>query len=159
MKIIFLLYFNVVLLLVFVIPYLIIAAIVWLITTKLISKTFKILIVIIVLLCIFIMYITLVNIKTSDLYVKMKEINDSQKLIGLSEEEVIELLGEPEKTRIYSDVNKKVYLYNAGYIFKELSLGRYTILSKTYYQVLSINFDENGKVESTLLKYSLELTN
>ena len=35
--------------------------------------------------------------KPDKVYTKMKELNDSEKLIGLSKEEVIELLGEPIK--------------------------------------------------------------
>ncbi len=47
----------------------------------------------------------------------MKEINDSQSIIGLLKKQVVELLGEPSKTRKSSNV----YLYNAGYIFKEVT--------------------------------------
>ena len=34
--------------------------------------------------------------KPDKVYTEMKELNDSEKLIGLSKEEVIELLGEPQ---------------------------------------------------------------
>ena len=34
--------------------------------------------------------------KGDELYVKMKELNDNQSLIGLSLEEVVELLGKPK---------------------------------------------------------------
>lgn len=50
--------------------------------------------------------------KGDELYVKMKELNDNQSLIGLSLEEVVELLGKPKYE--YNDKkNKKRYKYYA----------------------------------------------
>ena len=71
--------------------------IMWTITTEKIgSKILKTLIIIVILL-----YGTIIiaNFKTEtpdDLYTEIKEMNDDQSLIGLSSEEVIKLLGEPE---------------------------------------------------------------
>ena len=80
--------------------------------------------------------------------VKMKELNDNQSLIGLSLEEVVELLGKPKYE--YNDKkNKKRYKYYAGKIIKEPILGN----TKTFdsYQ-MNVCFDENDKVERTYIK-------
>ena len=142
----------------FVTPCLILSTlIICLIRTKSINKTFKILILIIILLCIFIILINIVHEKPNDLYIKMNGINNSKILIGLSKEQVVELLGEP--TEIYKDrdIDKEVYMYHAGYRFREITWGKHTLWAKTYWYVFSINFDETDKVESTLMKQSSEL--
>ncbi len=136
---------------------LILFAIIYVISSKSIDKTCKILIIAIIILCILIVFITLIHIepdKPSELYTKMKEINDSQSIIGSSKEQVEELLGKPCKTH----KSGSVYLYNAGHIFKEVNWkNRFSLWSKTYYYVFSVNFDETDKVESTWMKESLEL--
>ena len=101
-------------------------SIICLIKAKAISTTFKIIIPIIVVLLIFIIFINIYHQKNDDLYMKMNLINDNKTLIGLSKEQVVELLGEPEKTY------KQVYVYDAGYIFKEISFGHHTIWAKTH---------------------------
>ena len=61
------------------------AIIIGIIDTNLIkSKKMKILIVVVILLCICIILINIKKENPSDLYIEMSEINDSQKLIGLS---------------------------------------------------------------------------
>ena len=44
--------------------------------------------------------------KPNELYIKMQEFNNNQSLVGLSKEEVIELLGEPE-SEYNTEENKK----------------------------------------------------
>lgn len=83
-----------------------------------------------------------------EVYVKMTEINDNKTLIGLSEEEVVELLGEPNDK--YIDIaNKNIYVYFAGStIKKSFFTGEY---GQKVYELL-IDFDATGKVESTYMK-------
>lgn len=136
---------------------LILFAIIYVISSKSIDITCKILIIIIIVLCTLIVFTTLIHIEADrpdKLYTKMKKINDSQSIIGLSKEQVEELLGKPGKTRKSSSV----YLYNAGHIFKDVNWRKkFSLWSKTYYYVFFVNFDETDKVESTLLEESLEL--
>ena len=49
---------------------------------------------------------------------EMKEINDSEQLIGLSKEQVIALLGKPR-----GEIDKNVYYYDAGKVTDYLFLG------------------------------------
>lgn len=131
---------------------LILFTIIYVIRSKSIDITCKILIIIIIILCILIVFTTLIHIKADrpdELYSKMKEISDSQSIIGLSKGQVEELLGKPSKT----DKSSSVYLYNAGHIFKEVNWReKFSLWSKTYYYVFFVNFDETDKVESTLLE-------
>ena len=79
----------------------------------------------------------------NELYIKRNEINDNKTLIGLSEEEVIELLGEP---KFKSEGGRKTYTYSAGTtVKKSILVGEY---QPRYYD-LQINFDENNKVNYT----------
>lgn len=73
-------------------------------------------------------------------YVEMKRINDNKSLIGLSKEQVVELLGEPisSYTAKYSD-----YYYDAGEITNYITGGN----RKSY--VFQVCFDENDIVRST----------
>ena len=91
-----------------------------------------------------------VNIKSEkgdELYVKMKEINDNQSLIGLSSEEVVELLGKPEYEYEYKHgEKKKQYMYYAGEIIKEPILGN-TIAFDSYQ--MDVFFNDNDKAEQT----------
>ena len=140
--------------LIWLIPVLILVAIIigliFLIKTRLISKTFKIIIIAIILLCVFIMLYNYKNETIDNLYIEMKEMVDNKSLIGLSEEEVVELLGEPRYK--YTDrENKENYTYSAGKIFKEWFWGR--CYSTKYYQ-LEMDFDERGKVEYVYIKES-----
>ena len=92
-----------------------------------------------------------IEVETADsLYIKMNEINNKQSLIGLSKEEVVELLGKPRYE--YNDKeNKKVYKFSAGKIIKKSFLGN--IDGQRYYE-LRVFFDENDKVEHTYIKLS-----
>ena len=153
MDFIFSFIFGLILLLVIYIPYIIFmgifAMIMWTITTEKIgSKILKTLIIIVILL-----YgsIIIANFKTEtpdDLYTETKEMNDDQSLIGLSSEEVIKLLGEPEH-KYNSGEDKKEYVYYAGEIFKESYWG-YSY-SHEYYKFY-VSFDENDKVKDTFIK-------
>lgn len=89
----------------------------------------------------------------SEGYIKMTELNDNKSLIGLSEEEVIELLGEPR----YKDIDNHpqftctYYTYGAGVTFKR------TIFGDTYdrkYYELEIIFDADGIVKHTYIEES-----
>ena len=140
--------------LIWLIPVLIVVAIIigliFLIKTRLISKTFKIIIIAIILLCAFIMLYNYKNETIDNLYIEMKEMVDNKSLIGLSEEEVVELLGEPRYK--YTDrENKENYTYSAGKIVKEWFWSR--CYSTKYYQ-LEMDFDERGKVEYVYIKES-----
>ena len=84
-----------------------------------------------------------------DLYSKMKELDDNQKLIGLSKKEIITMLGEPMER--YSNENH--YWYNAGNIYKGLILGDHNILTESYWYVLNIIFDDVNIVEFTEMIY------
>lgn len=79
--------------------------------------------------------------RPDDTYVKMKEMDDNKSLIGLSKEQVEELLGEKK------DKNKDVYYYDAGKITD------YIASDNTFY-VFKIYFDENDIVKSTSIKMS-----
>ena len=80
--------------------------------------------------------------------IKIQEINDNKSLIGLSEEEVVELLGEPRYQYIDGE-DKQSYVYNAGTTVKKRILGN-SYGRKVY--DFRINFDENGKVKHTYIK-------
>ena len=135
------------------IPYIILvgifAMIILTITTKKIaSKTLKTLIIVVILV-----YGTVImgSFKTEtpdNLYTEIKEIEDNQSLIGLSSEEVIQLLGEPEH-EYNNGEDKKQYVYSAGTILKESYWG-YSY-SHEYYE-FNVSFDENDKVEDTFMK-------
>lgn len=83
-----------------------------------------------------------------DVYIKMQEINDNKSLIGLSEEEVVGLLGEPRYQYIDGE-NKQNYVYNAGITVKKRLLGN--SYGRKVYDFL-IDFDENNKVYYTYIK-------
>ena len=82
--------------------------------------------------------------KPDKVYTKMKELDDSKKLIGLSEEEVISLLGEPQKNS-----RDNLYIYDAG------TLTNYLFLGEREFYDLFIRFDENGLVKSTKIDLPL----
>ena len=75
--------------------------------------------------------------KPDKVYTEMKNLSDSEKLIGLSKEEVIELLGEPIESR------DSLYVYDAG------TLTNYLLLGEREFYDLFIWFDENDIVKST----------
>lgn len=116
------------------------------------NKTFSILICVIILAfceCVSVttgfLFIRYESHKPDKLYLEMKEINNNQSLIGLSKEQVIELLGKP-RSKYNNREDQEVYCYNAGKISDRIFLGE----SDYYY--LGIVFDENDKVKSTYMK-------
>ena len=84
--------------------------------------------------------------KPSDLYREMKIHHDSENLIGLSKEVVIELLGKPAYEETYRK-NQKEYTYHAGSIRKEKLFGYNT----DSYDII-IYFDEEDNVEVTSIQ-------
>ncbi len=76
----------------------------------------------------------------------MKEIERSNNLIGLSSEQIIELLGKPIEIYTYDD---KVYMYNAGHIYEGLIFGHRNFGTMKHNYVFYIDFDETDKVKST----------
>ena len=81
--------------------------------------------------------------RPNDTYVKMKEINDKQSLIGLSQEQIIELLGEP-----YGNTDADRYYYDAGKITNYITGGH-----RKFY-IFEVYFDENDIVKSTSIRES-----
>lgn len=79
--------------------------------------------------------------RPDDTYVKMQELNEKQSLIGLSKEQILELLGEP-----YGNKEEDTYYYDAGKITDYIAGG-----TNEFYN-LEIVFDENGKVKSTSIE-------
>ena len=79
--------------------------------------------------------------KPDKVYSEIKKINDSKRLIGLSKDEVINLLGEP-----LSKHNDNPYIYNAGIVTNYLFLGE-----NDFYEFF-IYFNENDRVESTSIQ-------
>lgn len=119
-----------------------------LIRKKLIEKDnkLKILIyVIIIILCILVFTILgysamqYLSAKPDKEYTEMKEINESKRLIGLSKDEVITLLGSPKEKQN----NNNLYIYCAGKITNYFFFGE-----REFYD-LFIWFDENDRVKST----------
>lgn len=108
-------------------------------------EVFLYVIIIIVCVCVslkatysFILYISAAPDK---LYAEMNEINDNQTLIGLSKEQVVELLGEPNRKE-----DEDVYYYDAGKITNYLFFGE-----RDFYD-LRVVFDENDIVKGTSIK-------
>lgn len=83
-------------------------------------------------------------------YAKMYEIDSNNSLVGLSEKEIIEQLGKPVKIFTYND---KVYMYNAGHIYKGLIFGHRNFWTEKYNYALYIRFDETNTVKSTSMKH------
>ena len=91
---------------------------------------------------------SLSNERPDALYEKMKEISDKQILIGLSQEEVEELLGEPGYKLDYETGD--VYSYSAGQLDTGLFVKNTAIFFDcTYICELRITFDDNDKVVSS----------
>lgn len=111
-------------------------------------KIIKILGVVIILIIVCVIGIEHNKEYPDDVYVKMAEINDKKTIIGLSEEEVIELLGKPDSE--YIDIQKKNnYIYFAGAtVKKSFFTGEY---GRKVYELL-IDFDASGKVEYIYMK-------
>jgi hypothetical protein len=79
----------------------------------------------------------------NNLYIERNEINDNKTLIGLSEEEVIDLLGEPKFKKEVGGL--KHYTYNAGITVKK-SIFEHTkatdVVIKEEGQVVTIEADD-----------------
>lgn len=119
---------------------------IFLIKTKRISKTFKIIIIAFTLFCAFILFYDYEIM--SDSYIEMNEMVDNKRLIGLSEEEIVKLLGEPIYEYIGIDNNQN-YTYSAGTTSKKHFWSRE--YNRKVYN-LEIDFDKNGKVEYVYVK-------
>ena len=132
-------------------PYIIILTlvglIIWLITTKLIkNKVFKTLIIISILFCGVIILVNFKDEKPDDLCKEMTEISNNKSLVGLSKEEVEELLGEPKYK--FNDETGNLYAYNAGSLTKGIIfMNKTLVLDCIYGCELRIVFDEDDKVE------------
>lgn len=118
------------------------------------KKIFKIIGVIIIVIVLYVLiYIVGVTINDkeipNDLYIKMSEINNNKSLIGLSEEEVIELLGKPVDKLVDTThlKNYTYYTYEAGYTFKSFLGNTY---DKKYYD-FEVLFDPDGIVKYTYI--------
>lgn len=133
----------------------IIGGLIFLIEEKGISKDCKILIIIIILLVILIIFVNIYNEKSNDIYTKMNRINNDKSLIGMTKEEVIELLGKPESE--FNNERARGYSYDAGYLTKEIHFFGHTFWLKTYYYEFIVYFDETDKVKSTLWQEPLRL--
>ena len=110
----------------------------------------KILIITIIIFCVCIVVINIKEEKTSDLYIKMNKIDYNGELIGLSQEEVITLLGTPK------DENKKenntILRFDAGNIGKGLYFFNKAIFFDCYdVNVLSVSFNKDNKAEYTAM--------
>lgn len=82
--------------------------------------------------------------KPDKVYTEMKKINDSERLIGLSKDEVVTLLGNPKENR-----DNNLYIYHAGKITNYFFFGE-----REFYD-LFIWFDENDRVKSTKIDLPL----
>ena len=109
------------------------------------NKKFKILIyAIIIIFCVLVFrnigYSAMLYLseKPDEIYTEMKEINDSGKLIGMSKEEVIKLLGKPMKSS-----TDNLYIYDAG------TLTNYLFFGEREFYDFFVRFDENDRVKST----------
>ena len=120
---------------------------IWLIRTQSIkSRIAKILLSMTVFLFVFILIFNFNDERTDYLYREMKEISDHKTLIGLTKEEVVNILGEPTD-KYESGQNKEVYCYNAGKLDKGIFWGNKAI--RSYGCELKVVFNEKDKVEYT----------
>ncbi len=85
-----------------------------------------------------------VSAKPDNTYIEMKKMNDNKSLIGISKEQIEELLG--EKSDKYKD--KDTYYYSAGTITNYITGGH-----RKFY-IFEVYFDENDIVKSTSIRES-----
>lgn len=83
-----------------------------------------------------------------ELYVQMKELNDNQRLVGLSKEYVVKLLGEPIDE--LNDRGIDEYTYSAGSVMSNYLF----IFGERHWYELRIFFDEYGEVKFTSIHES-----
>ena len=128
------------------------AIIIWIIRKKLIIKNEAIKMVIYAIIIIFCLLVSrnlgysameYLSEKPDKAYTEMKEINDSKRLIGLSKDEVVTLLGEPLNS--FSDNN--MYVYDAG------TTTNYFFFGERDFYDLFVRFDENDRVKSTKIDF------
>lgn len=119
----------------------------WIIKTTSINKTLKIILIISISVCACIMLSNYSDEIMDETYIEMNELVENESLIGLSEDAVVELLGEPEAKSTYKKQEKNYtnYRYSMGKVREEWFWGRcYT----TKYYRLNIICNEDGIVES-----------
>ena len=90
------------------------------------------------------LWLNYISARPNDTYIEMKKMNDNKSLIGLSKEQIEELLG--EKTDKYKD--EDVYYYSAGTITDYITGGH-----RKFY-IFEVYFDENDIVKSTSIRES-----
>lgn len=133
------------------------AVIIWLITKKLIISNKKVKILICIMIVLFCGNVSTRIVgpmvleekeEPDELYVQMKDLNDNQRLVGLSKEYVVKLFGEP----IYelNDRGLDEYTYSAGSIMSNYLF----IFGERKYYELRIFFDEYGEVKFTSMHES-----
>ncbi len=90
---------------------------------------------------------------STERYEEISTINNNKSLVGLSENEVIDLLGEPEYKHIaeQNDIDLSYYKYVAGSIYKKTMFGD-TYGYKYYYFIVC--FNKNSIVINTFIKES-----
>ena len=91
--------------------------------------------------------------RPDDLYLKMQEFDENNNLVGLTKQEVIQLLGkrrELDEDTNYMDL--EYYTFSAGTIYEGIIWGDFNIFTTKHYYNYSVHFDETDKVESTSLK-------
>ena len=86
-------------------------------------------------------FLSYVSAKPDKVYTRMKEMNDSERLLGLSKDEVVTLLGEP----LHKSTDNP-YIYDAGKITNYLFFGE-----REFYDFF-VWFDENDRVKSTSIE-------
>ena len=110
---------------------LVLSSIIFVLTRKSIDIISRILIAINILLIAFLLFVTLIKFidEPGKNYSKMRGINNSKSMIGLSKEEVENKLGKPGKI----EKSENVYLYDAGTLHREVRfVNRYDLWRKTY---------------------------
>lgn len=93
------------------------------------------------------------RVRPDDLYLRMQEFDENNNLVGLTKQEVIQLLGKPrelDEDTNYMDL--EYYTFSAGTIYEGIIWGDINIFTTNHYYKYSVYFDETDKVESTSLK-------
>lgn len=133
---------------------LVIVVIRWILKTESISKSLKAILLVIISICICVMLSNYRNETIDEKYIKINEIVNNESLIGLPEEKVVELLGEPGRKSTDTRVGFTFYEYDAGTIFEEWFWGK---CYQTKYYRLNIVFDENGIAKNASIEDITEL--
>lgn len=90
---------------------------------------------------------------STERYEEISSINNNKSLVGLSENEIIDLLGEPQYKHIVEpkDIGVSYYKYVAGSIYKKTMFGN--TYGYKYYNFI-VCFNKNGIVINTFIKES-----